>query len=163
LIGGLAGVAALALGGSLAGIRYAGGRAAWVADVVRRNLPGVLIEEASIAAFVQDVLASGLLDSHKARLAVLADTTIPALRRIAPARKRMERLERLFLTEFLMGSNFFCAADTKSQPIVYSGRIPACGNPWATLSTRRRRFGHALADVSSRVTRARSAANASAG
>jgi hypothetical protein len=102
--------------------------------VVRRNLPGVLIDEASIAAFVQDVLASGLLDSHKARLAVLADTTIPALRRIAPARERMERLERLVLTEFLMGSNFFRTGDTKSQPIVYSGRIPACGNPFATLS-----------------------------
>jgi hypothetical protein len=116
LIGGLAGVAALALGGSLAGIRYASGRAAWVADVVRRNLPGVLIDEASIAAFVQDVLASGLLDSHKARLAVLADATIPALRRIAPARERMERLERLVLTEFLMGSNFFRTGDTKSQP-----------------------------------------------
>jgi hypothetical protein len=40
----------------------------------------------------------------------------------------------LVLTEFLMGSNFFRTGDTKSQPIVYSGRIPACGNPFATLS-----------------------------
>jgi hypothetical protein len=133
LIGGVAGVAALALGGSLAGIRYAGGRAAWIADVVHRNLPGVLIDEASIATFVQDVLASGLLDSDKRRLAILADTTIPALRRLAPARERIEWLERLVLTEFLVGSNFFRVADPKTQTIVYSGKTPACGNPFATL------------------------------
>jgi hypothetical protein len=132
LIGGLAG-SALLLGGSIAGIRYASGATAWIADVVRRNLPGVFIDEASLATFVQQVLESGLLDSPKARLAVLADTTIPALRCIPPARERMERLERLILTEFLIGSNFF-RGDTTSQPIVYSGKIPACGNPFATLS-----------------------------
>ncbi len=135
MIGGLAGVAALALSGSLAGIRYGTGRAAWIADVVRQGLPGVLIDEASIAAFVQDVLASDLLGSHKRRLAVLADTAIPVLlRRIPPARERIESLERLVLTEFLVGSNFFRVGDPKSHTIVYSGKIPACGNPFATLS-----------------------------
>lgn len=131
LIGGLAGAAALALG-SFAGLRLASGRGAWIADVVRRNLPGFVIDEASIAIFVRDVLASGLLDAREARLKVLADTTIPALRRIAPARERMERLERLVLTEFLMGSNFFAGVET--QPIVYSGRNAACGNPFANLA-----------------------------
>ena len=133
LIGGLAG-SALVLGGSLAGIRYASGPAAWIADVVRRNLPGVLIDEASIATFVQHVLESDLFDSYEAPLAVLADETIPALRRIPPARERMERLERRILTEFLVGSNFFSGVDATLQPIVYSGTNPACGNPFATLS-----------------------------
>jgi hypothetical protein len=132
LIGSLAG-SALVLGGSLAGIRYATGLAAWTADVVRRNLPGVLIDEASLATFVQHVLESDFLDSGTARLAVLADATVPALRRIPPARERMERLERRVLTRFLIGSNFFRGVDTTSQPIVYSG-IPACGNPFARLS-----------------------------
>jgi hypothetical protein len=133
LIGGLAG-SALVLGGSLAGIRNASGPAAWIADVLRRNLPGVLIDEASMATFVQHVLESDLLDPYKARLAVLADATIPALRCIPAARERMESLERRVLTRFLIGSNFFRGVDTTSQPIVYSGRIPACGNPFATLS-----------------------------
>ena len=133
MIGGLAG-SALVLGGSLAGIRYANGPAAWIADVVRRNLPGVLIDEASLATFVQHVLESGLLDSPQVRLAVLADATIPALRRIPSASERMERLERRVLSRFLIESNFFRGLDTTSQPIVYSGRIPACGNPFATLS-----------------------------
>jgi hypothetical protein len=106
LIGGLAG-SALVLGGSLAGIRYASGPAAWIADVVHQNLPGVLIDEASLATFVQHVLESDLLDSNKARLAVLADATMPTLRAIPPTRERIERLERRVFTEFLIGSNFF--------------------------------------------------------
>jgi hypothetical protein len=134
LIGGLAGVTTLALGGALTGIRYANGRAAWIADVVRRNLPGVVIDQGSIVSFAQHVLASGLLDSGKLRLALFVDTMIPALsRRIAPARERLEDVERLILTEFLMGSNFFRVADPKLQKIIYSGKISACGNPFATF------------------------------
>lgn len=135
MIVGLAGAAPLALGGSVAGLRHAGGRAAWIADVIRRNLPGILIDEASMASFVQAMLASGLLDSYKRNLLVLADTAIPSLsRRIAPARERIEWLERWVLTEFLLGSNFFRVADPKSETIVYSGKSPACPNPFAKLS-----------------------------
>jgi hypothetical protein len=135
LIGGLAGAATLVLGGSLAGLLFCDSRAVWIAGVVRRNLPDVLVDEESIEIFVRHVLASGLLDSHKKRLAVLADTVIPALsRNIAPARERLEVFERLVLTEFLMGSNFFTVGDPKSQAITYSGKVLACGNRFAVLS-----------------------------
>ena len=134
LAAGFAGLVAIAAGGSFAGHRYATGRAGWIEEVVRRNLPGVRLDEPSLAAFVRDVLRSDLLTPRKVRLIVLADSTLPALaRRVPPARERIERLERLVLSEFLIGSNFFRVADARSATIFYAGKFPACGNPFARL------------------------------
>jgi hypothetical protein len=46
---------------------------------VRRDLPGIRIDESSLASFVREALASELLTSGKTRLIVLADSTVPAL------------------------------------------------------------------------------------
>jgi hypothetical protein len=114
--------------------RYTAGRGTWIEAVVRNNLPGVQIDAASLERFVHAVLASDLLDTRKVKLMVLADSAIPALARLVmPARERIERLERLVLSEFLSNSNFFRVNDPQREVIAYVGEIPACGNPFAVF------------------------------
>jgi hypothetical protein len=135
LLAGAGGAVASLAGGGLLLKRYADSRAVWIEQVVRDNLPGVSLDESSLAAFVRDVLAGDLLEPHTHRLSVFAQQTTPWLTRQVPrAREGLDKLERRVLTEYLMGSNFFRIPDPKRETIVYVGPSLACGNPFASLA-----------------------------
>ena len=135
LIVGAGGIVAVGALGTAAVHHYGDGRARWVERVVRRNLPGVMIDEASLATFVQTVLEGDLLRSHVHRAAVFAQRAAPWLTsRVPKVREGLEGLERRVLTEYLIGSNFFRVRDPKRELIVYSGALNACANPFATFT-----------------------------
>lgn len=135
LLGGMAGLATAGIAGTYTLERHPARRAAWVEDVVRRHLPGVRLDEESLAAFVQKVLESDLFEPKKNRLAAFANRTVPALAgRVRPLRRQLAQLERQVLSEFLLGSNFFRVADPARETIVHSGRFPACDNPFARFT-----------------------------
>lgn len=130
----VAALSAVGLGGIYSWNRYRASRAAWVEQTVRRNLPGVTLDESSLAQFVRSVLESDLLEPQTHRVAVFAERMVPWLTdRIPKARDGLEKLERRVLTEYLLGSNFFRVADPKQETIVYSGPIGVCANPFARL------------------------------
>lgn len=134
LVASAGGAAVLGLAGSVMWDRYAASRASWVEQIVRRNLPGVVIDEASLATFVGETLAGDLLKPQAHRLAVFAYQTAPGIAlRIPKARNGLEKLERRVLTEYLLGSNFFQVDDPKRTRIVYHGPAVACGNPFVRL------------------------------
>jgi hypothetical protein len=133
LLGGGAIVVAVGVGGKLS-FDYWTGRVAWVEKVLRRHLPGIALDEDSLPLFFRDVRAKGILGSPKLRLAVLIDQTVPvASNWVVKLRHAVERQERLVLTEFLLGSNFFRAEDPTRETITYFGRATACGNPFAAF------------------------------
>ena len=105
----------------------------WVMDAVRKNLPGVPLDEASLTQFAQDTLESPeLLRSTRRRVLVWAACTAPALvRRVEGAKRPLEILERRVLSHFLIASDFFPAREDRSEPVVYTGLVAACGNVFA--------------------------------
>jgi hypothetical protein len=128
------GVATLGAAGAIwVGSRYDGPHA-WIESVLRRHLPGVQLDPESLAKFVAEFAARRELTDRKAQLAMTLDQTIPAItRRVSKAQRRVERLERRVVTEYLLGSNFFRASDPRAEVIVYAGPMPACGNPFAVF------------------------------
>jgi hypothetical protein len=134
LLGG-AGAIGLSAGGAFLWNRYSQSRASWVEDVVRRNLPGVVLDEPSLQAFVRDVLSGDLLQPHLYRIAIFAQQATPWITaRVPKVRDGLEKLERRVLTEYLLGSNFFRVEDSRRETIVYLGPAVACSNPFATLA-----------------------------
>jgi hypothetical protein len=105
-----------------------------VERVLRTNLPGIVFEEHSLAAFVQhiDAVEAGQSTLHQA--VAFAAHTAPSLVNAIPKIKKNEALrERQVLTEYLIGSNFF-RVDPTREPIVYQGAATACTNPFATFA-----------------------------
>jgi hypothetical protein len=110
-------------------------RARWIEAVVRNNLPGVRIDAVSLQRFVKEMLASPLMQSQRRRIGIAAYSQLPWLaRRIRTLEEGVEITERLVLTAFLTGSNFFRVGDPKRETIEYYGGVPACGNPFVRLS-----------------------------
>jgi hypothetical protein len=106
-------------------------RARWIEQVIRSNLPGITIDEASLARFVQETLTSPSMQSTRRRLGIAADAQVPWLtRRIHRVEQGVEITERQVLTNFLIGSNFFRVSEPERETIVYYGGIPACSNPF---------------------------------
>ena len=133
LIGGIAAAFAIAAT-TFSWNRYGTGRALWIEDVVRRNLPAIRLDEPSLAVFINDVLAGDLLTQRKRRIWLFAHQTMPWLTtRMPEIHETMERLERLVLSDYLIGSNFFRVPDPRQETITYYGRPPACGNPFFSL------------------------------
>jgi hypothetical protein len=134
LLGGAGGAIGLSAGGAFLWNRYSQSRASWIDDIVRRNLPGVVLDESSLRAFVRDVLAGDLLQPHLYRISIFAQQTTPWITaRVPKVRDGLEKLERRVLTEYLIGSNFFRVKDSQRETIVYLGPAVACSNPFATL------------------------------
>ena len=127
-----AGVATLGAAGALwIGSRYDGPHA-WIEAVLRRNLPGVRLDPESLAKFVAELAERPDIKNRKTHLAMTLDQTMPAItRQMSKAQRRVERLERRVVTEYLVGSNFFRVSDPSAEVIVYAGAMPACGNPFA--------------------------------
>ena len=123
-----------AAGAGFSGVRFAGSRTQWVASVIRDNLPGIAIDEESLAKFVEEAVRSDALKPVTHRLAVFAEQNVPwVTARIPKVRNGLDKLERRVLTEFLLGSNFFRVPNPKQETIVYYGPAIACGNPFVSF------------------------------
>lgn len=105
----------------------------WAMDVVRDNLPGVALDEASLRQFADDALANReLLQPKRRQILVWAACALPAVvRRVEGAKRPLEILERRVLSEFMIASNFFTVFESKAEPVAYTGRVAACGNVFA--------------------------------
>jgi hypothetical protein len=124
-----------AAGAGFSGVRFAGSREQWVAAIIRDNLPGIAIDEESLAKFVEEAVRSDALNPLTHRLAVFAEQNVPwVTARIPKVRNGLDKLERRVLTEFLLGSNFFRVPNPKQETIVYYGPAIACGNPFVSFS-----------------------------
>jgi hypothetical protein len=137
VVAGAAGVIAIGGIGVFARGSFTSSRAAWVEQVVRRNLPGVRVDEPSLANFVRDALAGDLLEPRARRVAVFAQQAVPWLTvRVPKVRDGLEKAERQVLTAYLLGSNFFRVSDPRQETIMYYGPAVACANPfvWASRS-----------------------------
>ncbi len=147
LLGTAGGVVALGVGG-----------VAWVAtsqpkdmvaEIVRRALPGVTIDEAGMERFLYDFMRE-VRHEHADNPQAGAESTVKwhatrALQRVIGLGNlekidafgpEIEEIRRFALTRFLMQSNFFYEEDPKAQPIVYEHLLQPrpCGNPWADVS-----------------------------
>lgn len=131
LIGGAAAVATLGTFGAASWGRFKNYRAQWIEAVVRSSLPGIDLDAISMKAFVDYMLTSNRLQPAVVKATVFADRFIPWLpARVTKARDGLAGLERLVLTEYLIGSNFFRVADPRRETITYGGPVTACANPF---------------------------------
>jgi hypothetical protein len=124
----LGGTGALWIGSRLDGKR------AWIEAVLREHLPGVQLDPASLATFVAHFAENRVFEDGRSNLAMMLDQSVPSLtQQVSKAARRVDRLERRVVTEYLLGSNFFRVADPRKETIVYSAAPPACGNPFAVF------------------------------
>ena len=131
LIAGSSVVALGAIGGTWVASRL-DGRQAWIEAVVREHLPGIELDSASLATFAKSFAATRIFADDKANLAIKIDQAVPAIaQQVSKVERRTDRLKRRVITEYLTGSNFFRIEDPRKATIVYSGPLPACGNPFA--------------------------------
>lgn len=108
------------------------GRQAWIEAVVREHLPDIQLDATTLTMFAKELAAGRLFADDKSNLAVKIDQAVPAIAaRVSKVERRTERLKRRVVTDYLTGSNFFRVADPRTETIVYSGALPACGNPFA--------------------------------
>jgi len=136
LLGGTASLIAVGLVGKLSFDSVAG-QDAWVEKILRRHFSGVKLDDGSLPLFFRDIRAKGILGARRHRLAVLMDQTLPGPSSLVTrVRHAIEVRERLVLSEFLLGSNFFRVQDPTRETITYFGRPPVCGNPFAVFETR---------------------------
>jgi hypothetical protein len=134
LIAGSAVVVAGAAGGIWIGSRLKG-REAWIESVLRENLPGIKLDPTSLAKFVNEFAQHREFNDDRSNIAVILDQALPIVTsKVAKADRRVQRMERLVVTEYLMGSNFFRVPDPRQEIIIYSGGLgTACGNPFAVF------------------------------
>jgi hypothetical protein len=109
-------------------------RELWVERALRKHLPGVDLDPASLASFAASFVQSHEFDDRRMEIAVWMDQAMPAIaRRIEKAERRIAQLERAVVSDYLLGSNFFRVADPRAETIIYSAALPACGNPFAVF------------------------------
>ena len=110
------------------------GREAWIEATLHKHLPGIMLDPESLATFVQSFASSRHFRDHQPKTAIMMDQASSTLaRRISKANRRLERLERWVVSDYLDGSNFFRVADPRQETIFHTGPIPACGNPFAVF------------------------------
>jgi len=133
LWGGAASAIAVGLASKLS-FDYLTGQDAWIEKILRKNLPGIKLDEGSLALFFRDIRAKGILQALRHRSAVLVDQTVPAPTNwVGKLHRANEGRERLVLSEFLLGSNFFRTRDPTRETITYYGGSSVCGNPFAVF------------------------------
>jgi hypothetical protein len=107
---------------------------AWIEEVVAGHLPGVRIDQGSLAKFTADKLVEiGNNPNHRIYVAALsAGVDISSLSNAL--HHKLEAFERKTVSDFLLRSDFFFRDDPSAQPVVYSGdnRV-ACQNPFAVF------------------------------
>ncbi|MET0659175.1 MAG: hypothetical protein ABW110_13570 [Steroidobacteraceae bacterium] len=135
LVAGASGAILLGFGGWQWGSRFAASKARWIEAAVRKNLPGVALDEPSLARFIATVESSSMIDSRSQALAVFVARGAPWItQRIPRVQRALETRERQVLTKYLLGSNFFQVGDPRRELIVWSGTPVACGSPWASVA-----------------------------
>jgi hypothetical protein len=107
-----------------------------IARVLKRRLPGVRVEPASMAALSRDIQAS-LFKTSLRRIALrggglAADVIgIDSIAEIAITAKEFQRLERIVVTFFILGSNFLDVDDPKIKLVTYYAAPGVCPSRFA--------------------------------
>lgn len=130
----LGGAALGALGLGVAGYAATASAFDFFKAMLRSQLPGVRISDTSIRAFTEDAII-GRESDFAPKLRVLSGMVrtlgFEAVAAIIRNNYAFEKFNRDFLTQFLVGSNFFHLADPRAEEVVYFGRPGACPNPFA--------------------------------
>lgn len=130
-----AGAAAVGVGGAAALDRSDFPLRHWIARIVRDNLPGISIGDATLEAYVADVLVDPVASSKLTRLAALANLVAPDIHAANDyLARRVDDFERNIVSGFLMNSNFFEIENIHGEEIVYEGGRAPCTNPFAVLT-----------------------------
>ncbi|MDD9942538.1 MAG: hypothetical protein OXU20_15975 [Myxococcales bacterium] len=121
--------------GAAAGTSWAvfGDPSGAVLAFLREVLPGVKLDEASVQTCLRDFTANW---SRGKKLAIGTAWRALGVRNTAALHARMEKLERLLLTFFLVNSNFFRVRDPRAETIVYYSRPVGapCASPFTDFS-----------------------------
>lgn len=127
----------LLLGSAAGGLVAFGGAAyvvtdqgrAWVREILHRGLPGFTLEPKGLALFVDQYFA----DKNRKLKAFAAIEGIVDVKWAMPAGvvKEADDQERMVLTNFLLGSDFFSNYPPGPKEITYSGIPTACVSPFA--------------------------------
>jgi hypothetical protein len=133
----------LLLGTAIGGLAVAGGGAAllvltdrhkgWIQATLERALPGYSFERAGLDRFVDD-FNHGHRQSMRLKLFATSQHLIDA-RWALPEKMaaKVAQEERLIVSDFLLGSNFFQSYPNGPKTITYSGAPEACASPFATF------------------------------
>lgn len=131
----------LLLSSAAGGLAIAGGGAyvlsdnyhSWVGRVLHRSLPGYTLEAKGLALFVDEHFEHQ--KSRKKRL-FAAGLGVADFTPLMPARtaERVAAEERIILTDFLIGSDFFQNFPNGPKTITYGGKPAACVSPFAVFA-----------------------------
>lgn len=105
----------------------------WIRAVLRHSLPGYDFDHEGLDRFVEDYNAA-TRDGLKFRVFAATENIFDAAR-ILPERMKaaVEERERIILTKFLFGSDFFEQYPNGTKVITYRGAPEACGSLFATF------------------------------
>jgi hypothetical protein len=127
----------LLLGSAAGGLAVFGGAAyvvtdqghAWVREILHRGLPGYTLESRGLALFIDQYFA----DKNRKLKAFAAVEGVFNVKWAVPAgvAKEADEQERMILTDFLLGSDFFANYPPGPKQITYSGMPAACVSPFA--------------------------------
>jgi hypothetical protein len=104
----------------------------WIEAVVRKSLPNARLDGDSLARFAARLARDPEFQSRSVQLAAELDSIAAPLVRLAPeVNRKLERLERLVVSRYLLSSNFFRVANPAEETIICGEPLLACGNPFA--------------------------------
>jgi hypothetical protein len=130
-----------ALGAASAGGAYlwTSGPDALIGKILRRRMPGVRIDPASVVVLSHDIKAQFATVPRRLALegAALAANIvgIDALSKFKLQTMEISHLERKVLTFFILGSNYLDVKDPKSDLVTYYPAPWPCGNRFAQYDT----------------------------
>jgi hypothetical protein len=105
----------------------------WIRAVLRHALPGYQIEPEGLDRFVEDYNAT-TRDGLKVRAFAATENIFDAARLLPEGmRDAVDERERMILTKFLFGSDFFEQYPNGTKLITYRGAPDACGSLFATF------------------------------
>ena len=106
----------------------------WIEAVVRNHLPGIALDDESLRRFAAELATTAEFSTRKVELALFLDAMSPTLVRVAPeVGAKIAQLERLVLTRYLLGSNFFGVESPHRERIYFGAASSVCGNPFAVF------------------------------
>ena len=100
-----------------------------IVSILKKHLPGIEFDPDSLAVYLD--LNRKYLDSVPRRLTTFVDTHINPMLLPNVAREKLADIERILVSNFLMGSDYFWLPNPESRLIKYTGEVDVCGNPFA--------------------------------